>query len=206
MRTMNTELMDKIKAYIDQYYRAKKRTPSVKEIADGVGIPKATSYRYLVEMDARGMIEYDGASRTIKTKLINKFAPCSLTVPVLGSIPCGTAEEKEESIREYLSLPVSLFGKGQFYILVASGDSMVDAGIEDGDMVVIRTDCDAHVGDIVVALTGQNESTLKKFGGIDSETEEAILLYQNDDHYPGEEIRVKELIVQGVAKHVIKSL
>ena len=66
--------------------------------------------------------------------------------------------------REYVSLPVSLFGKGEFYILKASGDSMEDAGIEDGDMVVIRKQPEAHVGDIVVALDETGSNTLKKYG------------------------------------------
>lgn len=206
MRKMSTETMDNIISFVDQYFCDMHTTPSVNEIAVGVGIPKTTAFRYLVEMDNRGMIEYDGKSRTIRTPMINKFAPDSAPCPLVGSIPCGTAEEKEENVREYISLPVSLFGNGQFYILEASGDSMVDAGIDDGDMVVIRTDCDAKVGDIVVALTGDNENTLKVYGGIDEETQEARLLYRNEAVYPNEEIRVKRLVVQGVAKHVIKSL
>lgn len=206
MKKMSIETMENIISYVDQYFCDKHTTPSVNEIALGVGIPKTTAFRYLVEMDNRGMIEYDGKSRTIRTPMINKFAPDSAPCPLVGSIPCGTAEEKEENVREYISLPVSLFGSGQFYILEASGDSMVDAGIDDGDMVVIRTDCDAKVGDIVVALTGDNENTLKVYGGIDEETQEALLLYQNEAVYPNEVIRVKHLIVQGVAKHVIKSL
>jgi len=206
MRRMSIETMENIISYVDQYFCDKHTTPSVNEIALGVRIPKTTAFRYLVEMDERGMIEYDGKSRTIRTPMINKFAPDSAPCPLVGSIPCGTAEEKEENIREYISLPVSLFGNGQFYILRASGDSMVDAGIEDGDNVVIRTDCDAKVGDIVVALTGDNENTLKVYGGIDEETEEALLLYQNQAAYPDAQIRVKQLVVQGVAKHVIKAL
>ncbi|MCF2662329.1 LexA family protein [Pseudoflavonifractor phocaeensis] len=206
MKKMSIETMENIISYVDLYFCDKHTTPSVNEIALGVGIPKTTAFRYLVEMDSRGMIEYDGKSRTIRTPMINKFAPESAPCPLVGSIPCGTAEEEVESIREYISLPVSLFGKGKFYILEASGDSMVDAGIDDGDMVVIRTDCDVKVGDIVVALTGDNENTLKVYGGIDEETLEARLLYRNEAVYPGEEIRVKYLTVQGVAKHVIKAL
>ena len=206
MKQMNTELMDYIISFIDQYFCDKHMTPSVNEVATGVDIPKTTAYRYLVEMDRRGMIEYNGQSRTIKTPMIKKFSPKSNAAPLVGSIPCGTAEEKEECIREYVNLPVSLFGKGNFYILEASGDSMVDAGIDDGDLVVIRTDCDPHVGDIIVALTDDNENTLKKYAGIDEDTEEAVLLYQNTTRYRNKEIRVKRLISQGVAKYVIKSL
>ena len=101
---------------------------------------------------------------------------------------------------------MSLFGEGEFYILKASGDSMVDAGIEDGDMVVIRKQQEASVGDIVVALDESRANTLKKFGGIDEESHSAVLLYQNQEKYPDKRILVKKLIVQGVARHVIKAL
>lgn len=206
MRAMSTETMQNIISYVDQYFCDKHTTPSVNEIALGVGIPKTTAFRYLVEMDNRGVLEYDGKSRTIRTPMIKKFAPDSAPCPLVGSIPCGSAQTEEENIREYVSLPVSLFGNGRYYILEASGDSMVDAGIDSGDLVVIRTDCNAEIGDIVVALTGYSESTLKVYAGIDEDTQEAILEYRNQAKYPDEEIRVKQLIVQGVAKHVIKAL
>ena len=83
---------------------------------------------------------------------------------------------------------------------------MVDAGIDDGDLVVVRTDCTAEVGDIVVALTENNESTMKVFGGFDEDTQKAILEFRNQAKYPDEVILVSQLIVQGVAKHVIKAL
>ena len=65
MRSKRLELMDQISAYIDQYYCERQTTPSVNEVALGVGVSKATAYRYLVAMDERGMLEYDGSSRTI---------------------------------------------------------------------------------------------------------------------------------------------
>lgn len=206
MRTMSSEVMERIISYIDQYFCDKHTTPSAGEIAQGVGIPRTTAYRYLVEMDARGMIEYNGKSRTIRTPMIKKFATDSAPCPLLGSVPCGSAQTEEENIREYISLPVTLFGSGKFYILEASGDSMVDVGIDSGDLVVIRTDCTAKIGDIVVALTEDNESTLKVFGGIDEDNHKAILEYRNQAKYPGRKIFVDQLIVQGVTKHVIKAL
>jgi repressor LexA len=206
MRSKRLELMDQISAYIDQYYCEKHTTPSVNEIAKGVGISKATSYRYLVAMDERGMLEYDGPSRTIVTKLISKFSTGSFSAPVVGAIPCGEPEIEEENIVEYVSLPVSLFGRGDFYILKADGDSMTDAGIDNGDMVVIRKQSSANVGDIVVALDERQLNTLKLYSGVDEKTGEAILRYCNKERYPGKEIRVRELVVQGVAKHVIKAL
>lgn len=92
--------MQSIISYIDQYFCDKHTSPSVNEIALGVGIPKTTVFRYLVEMDNRGMIEYDGKSRTIRTAMINKFAPDSAPCPLVGSVPCGSAQTEEENIRE----------------------------------------------------------------------------------------------------------
>ena len=206
MRSKSQKLMNEISAYVDQYYNERHTVPSVNEIAKGVGIAKTTSYRYLVAMNDLGMLSYDGPSRTIVTKMISKFSDSTVPAPVVGAIPCGTPEEEEENIQEYVSLPVSLFGKGEFYILKASGDSMVDAGIEDGDLVVIRKQQEASIGDLVVALDESNANTLKKYGGIDAASHAAILLYQNQEKYPDKRILVKELIVQGVARLVIKAL
>ena len=183
MRSKSQKLMNEISAYVDQYYNERHTVPSVNEIAKGVGIAKTTSYRYLVAMNDLGMLSYDGPSRTIVTKMISKFSDSTVPAPVVGAIPCGTPEEEEENIQEYVSLPVSLFGKGEFYILKASGDSMVDAGIEDGDLVVIRKQQEASVGDLVVALDESNANTLKKYGGIDAASHAAILMYQNQEKY-----------------------
>lgn len=83
---------------------------------------------------------------------------------------------------------------------------MVDAGIEDKDLVVILKQDTASVGDIVVALDDDSQNTLKTFQGIDDESGYAILRYENQKKYPDKVIRVRELVVQGVAKHVIKAL
>lgn len=82
---------------------------------------------------------------------------------------------------------------------------MEDAGISEGDMVVIRRQETADVGDIVVALDEDGRNTLKRFGGFD-EKHRAILEYMNEAVYPDEIITVKHLTVQGVANHVIKQL
>ena len=204
MRIKNPEVMQAICSYVDRYYREKHTTPSTSEIAEGVGISKATSYRYLVAMNENGMLSYDGKS--IITRQISKCTSDYFSAPVVGSIRCGDPELEEENVEEYVSLPKSIFGEGKFYILYARGDSMVDAGIEDGDMIVIRMQETAAVGDIVVALDENNENTLKMYGGIDGDTGDIILRYANEKKYPGRRILVKQLKVQGVAKHVIKSL
>ncbi len=204
MRSKNPEKMKEICTYVSDYYRIKRSSPSVSEIAKGVGIAKTTAYRYLVEMNEQGMISYDG--HTIETPQIDKCVTGYFSAPIVGSIHCGDPETEEEHVEEYVTLPESIFGKGEFYILRASGDSMVDAGIEDNDLVVIKKQSTASVGDIVVALDEDNQNTLKTFDRIDDESGYAILKYENRRKYRNKVIRVRELVVQGVAKHVIKAL
>ena len=204
MRSKNPELMKEICTYVSDYYRQRRSSPSVNDIAKAVGIAKTTAYRYLVDMNERGMISYDG--RTIETPQINRCTSGYFSAPIVGSIRCGDPEAEEEFVEEYVSLPESVFGKGEFYLLRAAGDSMVDAGIEEGDLIVIRKQDSASVGDIVVALDEDGQNTLKTFNGIDDESGYALLNYENKSRYPGKVIRVRELVVQGVAKHVIKAL
>lgn len=204
MRSKNPELMKEITTYVSDYFRIKRTSPSVNEIAKAVGIAKTTAYRYLVDMNERGMISYDG--HTIETPQIDKCVSGYFSAPIVGSIHCGDPESEEEHVEEYVSLPESIFGKGEFYILRASGDSMVDVGIEDKDLVVIKKQATASVGDIVVALDENSQNTLKTFDGIDDSSGYAILKYENRRKYKNKVIRVRELVVQGVAKHVIKAL
>ena len=140
------------------------------------------------------------------TPQIKKCYSGYISAPIVGSIRCGDPELEEEEVEEYVSLPKSIFGEGKFYILRAKGDSMLDTGIEENDLVVIQIQETAEVGDIVVALDENNENTLKIYSGIDRESGEAVLSYANEEKYPSREIRVKKLIVQGVARHVIKAL
>ena len=100
-----------------------------------------------------------------------------------------------------MKLPVSLFGSGDYFILNASGNSMVNAGIEDGDMVLIKRQDYANPGDIVVALI-EDEATLKRFYR-DDENRRVILHPENDYM---EDIYVKQCIIQGVAVFVFKKL
>lgn len=204
MRSKNKALMDKICDFVNDYYKMYRKSPSVNEIAKGVGVAKTTSYRYLVEMNEKGIISYDG--KTIETSHTDKCVSGYFSAPVVGSVRCGDPETEEESVEEYVSLPTSIFGTGEFYILRAVGDSMIDAGINENDLVLIKKQSTASEGDIVVALDENNENTLKTYAGIDEESQQAILRFENKEVYPDKVIKVKQLVVQGVAVNVIKKL
>ena len=203
MRYKSSDFKNRICDVVNDWKRNTGRTPSLKEIGNELGVNKSTIYRYLVEMNEEGILDYDGTS--IDTKELNHRTMNTSRAVIVGSIPCGEAQTEEEYIEEYVNLPTNLFGKGDFYILRAKGDSMVDAGISEGDLVVILKQPTAEVGDIVVALDDQNQNTLKRFAGFD-ENNRVILEYMNEAVYPGKTILAKELMVQGVAKHVIKKL
>ena len=205
MRSKSTELMEQISNYIGDYYRQHHSTPTTREITSAVGLSPAAGYKYLVEMDKRGMLSYDSGEITNLPK-ISKTPTGYFSAPLVGSIRCGDPEAEEAEVEMYVSLPEALFGKGEFYLLRASGDSMEDKDICDGDLVLIRKQPDCEVGDIVVALDENGENTLKVYGGIDKRTKKVILKYANEAVYPGKRILVNELTVQGVARHVIKAL
>ena len=205
MRSKNPELMEKISRYIGDYYRKAHRTPTVRAIADGVGLSKSAVYNYLREMNNRGMISYEDGVVADLPK-IEKTETGYFSAPLVGSIRCGDPETEEEQVEMYISLPEVIFGRGDFYLLRATGDSMVDAGITEGDLILIKKQPTCDIGDIVVALDQDGQNTLKIYGGIDEENGMAILEYANEEMYPGERILVSKLVVQGVAQNVIKRL
>lgn len=84
-------------------------------------------------------------------------------VPILGNISCGMPDYSEENFEEYIPLPIALFGEGDFFLLRAKGYSMIEAGIDPGDLVVVRKQKTANEGDIVVVALVGNETTLKRY-------------------------------------------
>ena len=192
MRSKNPAVMEKIRSFFDMHYREHHAVPSVRTVAEATGVARATVQRYLTAME--------------ESSVIRKCATGYFSAPIVGSIRCGDPESEQEQVEEYVSLPESIFGKGGCYLLRAQGDSMTDAGIEEGDLLVIRMQQDARVGDIVVALDQEQQNTLKRYGGRSKETGKFRLEYMNEERYPGEVIEVPEFTVQGVVRHIIKSL
>ena len=200
MRSKSTELMSQIREYIESYFDRYSSTPTVREIAGAMHISTSSSHRYLVAMAERNIISYENG--VLSTAKIEMMTPQVNHAAIVGSIPCGTPEEKEAQIEEYLPLSVSVFGSGSFYVLRASGNSMIDAQIDDGDLVIIREQEKANLGDIVVALTDEEKNTLKRLC-YDHEKDSYYLHPENKEL---DDIYVKKLRVQGIATHVIKAL
>jgi repressor LexA len=204
MRTKDQGTLDTILKFVSKYYQENHVAPTISEVAEGVGVARSTTHRYLQELNERGLLDYSRG--ILSAPKSAKMKTAYVSAPLVGSIRCGSPDEEQEYVEEYVSLPVSMFGKGDFYILRAKGDSMVDAGIDEDDLLVIERNCPASKGDIVVALDDENQNTLKRYAGYDEDEECYLLAYENEEAYPNEVIKVKSFQVQGVARHVIKSL
>ena len=204
MRTKNQELIEDIRKFVAAYYQENLASPGIEEIAKNVGSSKSNVQRYLTYMNDLGILEYNRGIKNPET--LSKCDSQFSAHPITGDIHCGDPRLQEEMIDEYVVLPDSIFGKGEKYILRCKGDSMEDAGISEGDLVVIKVTPDAEKGDIVVALDDEGQNTLKRYEGYDNEKGMHILGYMNQEVYPNRKIEVKKLVVQGVAGHVIKEL
>ena len=203
MRHKSKKLMDSIVAYVDSYHGKNGSFPSTSEISTSLGVVKSTVYKYLVAMDEDGVVIYDG--RRILTDSIRQKQDGMKMVDmrVLGGIACGTPQAEHEYTEDTIPLPAAYFGKGDFFILRAKGDSMTGAGIDSGDLVVIRRQEYAEEGQIIAALAGEEkESTLKRFF-LDKENKRVRLHPENPTM---EDIYTKDCIIQGVAVHVVKKL
>lgn len=196
----NPEYLKMLEEFIDEYIEKNHTAPTISEITDGVELPRSTVGRYIAYMREQGVIDYEG-HRSITTRQVQKTNSESVKVPVLGSVSCGVPKLAIENIEEYIRLPVALFGRGDFFILRANGDSMIEAGIEDGDLVLIRVQNYADPGQIVVALMDE-EATLKRF--YPEPEKRRIRLHPENSAL--KDIYVKECVIQGIAVKVLKDL
>lgn len=197
MRSKDKTLMAAIEKFVSDYTDSNGISPTMQEVADGVGSSKATVQRYIAQLCEDGILDYSG----YRTMTSTKTKAAAIRVPVLGTIACGIPKFAEENIEEYVRLPVALFGKGNFFILRAYGDSMIEAGIDNGDLVLIRQQNCADEGQIVVALM-EDEATLKRF--YPEPKKHRIRLHPENSRM--DDIYVDNCEIQGVAVKVLKDL
>jgi len=197
MRPKLNERKAVISSYIQKYYLENDRLPSERDIASGTGIPPASVHRFLVEMRESGEISFDGW-RSARTEALEHVSPKSI-LPVLGYVACGPGQEEEEQFIEYIHMPESLIGRGEFFALIAKGESMVDAGVYPDDYVIVRRQQTAENGEMVIALL-DGKNNLKKLVKAD---DGYILRSMNREHpedYPDIIVdKDEELRIQGLA-------
>ncbi|RBO90678.1 SOS-response transcriptional repressor LexA [Nocardia puris] len=144
--------------------------PNTRQLADAIGVRStSTVSKHLRELEERGFLRRGaGMARPIDVRLFLRgtqqpeSSDSAVTVPVVGDIAAGTPILAEEHADETLTVPRELVGRGTVFALRVRGDSMIDAAICDGDVVVVRQQHEAHSGDIVAALLG-DEATVKVY-------------------------------------------
>ena len=152
------KILDFIKSEIEE----KGYPPSVREICAAVGLRStSTVHAHLNHLEAQGLIRRD-STKPRALEVLDGSQPRGRSVPLVGKVTAGQPILAIENIDEYLMLPQSVLGQGKMFSLRVEGESMIDAGIMDGDIVILRQQDTAENGDIVVAMTPEDEATLKR--------------------------------------------
>jgi repressor LexA len=162
--------------FIEEFQQRNGMSPTVYEIAEHFGIRSATAFAHLRALQQKGYIERSSKARslTLKRSASPKHLSLTLSVPILGRISAGLPLLAEENIEDTLKmdpamLPYGLGGHRLFGLRV-TGESMIEAGINDGDVVIAKEDHTAEVGDIVIAIV-EDEATMKYFHLGDNQVE-----------------------------------
>ena len=152
------KILDFIKAEIED----KGYPPSVREICTAVGLRStSTVHAHLNHLEAQGLIRRD-STKPRALEVLDGSQVRGRSVPLVGRVTAGTPILAIENIEEYLPLPQSMLGRDEMFCLRVEGESMIDAGILNGDIVVLRRQDTAENGEIVVAMTPEDEATLKR--------------------------------------------
>ena len=152
------KILDFIKREID----LKGYPPSVREICAAVGLKStSTVHAHLNHLEEQGLIRRDSTKPRALEVLDGSHAR-GRSVPLVGRVTAGMPILAVENIEDYLTLPREIVGKDDLFCLRVQGESMIDIGILDGDIVVLRQQDTAENGEIVVAMTRDDEATLKR--------------------------------------------
>lgn len=164
---MINKRQEKVFEYIKQYIEINSFPPSVRDICKGVNIKStSTAYGDLKKLESEGYIKTNSSkSRSIeivKDQGLENMMEDSINVPVLGKVAAGEPILAMENVDYFFPVPSHYSNKGDLFILTIAGESMIEAGILDGDKVLVRKQHDAQNGDIVVALI-EDSATVKRF-------------------------------------------
>ncbi len=163
------DTQEKILAYIQQEIRVRGYAPSVREIGEAVGLKStSTVHGHLQRLEKKGLLHRDA----MKPRAMGIMKPYEMEnqietsdvrrLPVVGRVAAGIPILAEENVEDILPLPSALLCDGEHFILKVCGESMIQAGILDGDYIVVKKQSHANNGEIVVALV-EDEATVKRF-------------------------------------------
>ncbi len=195
----NPETMERIERFVDDFFDRHLRTPSMREIESGTGLSRQTASSYLRAMAEQGLLEYDGGS--IITEHIRSRADAqTVSLPIIGRVAAGVLTAAEEVREGFVEVPLSVLGSSDYFALRVYGESMIRAGIYDGDLVIVRKAQSATVGQIIVAIDDEGQTTLKRLA------HDGQRYYLHPENPAFDDIYPNELRVQGVAELMFRDL
>jgi repressor LexA len=170
---MLTGRQQEIWKFLTDYVDAHGYPPTVREIGEAVGLASpSTVHAHLANLERAGLIKRDPTKpRALELRRDPRPEPTRAAdvhrLPLIGEIAAGGPLLADQNVEEYVAVPEPLSGGGEEFLLRVKGDSMINAGILDGDLLVVRREQTAQDGDIVVALAGSDETadeaTVKRF-------------------------------------------
>jgi repressor LexA len=169
-----TSRQQEILAFVNTHVDEHGYPPTVREIGQAVGLTSpSTVHAHLEKLEKAGLIRRDATKpralevieggRSRRGAVVELAPPVhSSVLPLVGEVAAGSPVVAEDTVEDYLTVPDQLAPDADF-VLTVKGDSMINAGILDGDLVVVRKQADARDGEIVVALVGDEDATVKRF-------------------------------------------
>lgn len=199
MRGKITKRQHEVLAFVVNYTKERGYAPSIREIAEGVGVASpATVHEHLEALRGSGHLRRDAGVRSWSPTKIAMMIGRSLELPLLGTIAAGQPIEAVAE-REAIAVPANFVVDGMnSYVLRVRGNSMIEEGIFNGDYVVVERNPSPRNGDVVVALLDNAFATLKRF------YREANRIRLQPANATMKPIYVRDCIVQGVVRAVIR--
>jgi len=171
-----TDRQRQILEFVNAHVERHGYPPTVREIGQAVGLTSpSTVHAHLAKLESAGLIRRDatkpralevidgGRSRSAKAASAEPRVPERASLlPLVGTVAAGSPVVAEDRIDDYMAVPEQVASGGDF-MLTVRGDSMINAGILDGDYIVVQRQPDARNGEIVVALVGDEDATVKRF-------------------------------------------
>jgi repressor LexA len=167
-----TKRQQEIFDFIKRYSAKHGYPPTVRDIGKAIGLTSSsTVHAHLSNLEKVGLLRRDPSKPRAIELLVDRAKRAKTAVesaaggalPMVGQVAAGSPLLAEENIEDYVQIPDLAGGDEGEFILTITGDSMIDAGIHDGDHVVVHSQDTAGDGDIVIALVGDSEATCKRF-------------------------------------------
>ena len=163
-----TDRQQRILDFIADTVRERGYPPTVREIGEAVGLTSSSSvHAQLANLEKKGLLLKDPTKPRAMTLATDEARAAGTVVPLIGRIAAGSPVLATEEVEEYVAVPSDFARHGDHFALRVTGDSMIGAGILDGDLVVVHPQDAASDGDIVAALLpgpAEDEATVKRLG------------------------------------------